>query len=287
MRINLDTSVLKSLIIMGFVIEARDPYTGGHLWRVSRYAEEICRELGLEKSIVFQARMGGFLHDLGKVGVPDAILRKEGRLDDAEYETMKTHPIVGGTIMTEHPLRDLVYDAILGHHERMDGHGYPYGRHGDQIPVGTLAVSVADALDAMTSNRPYRKGMPIPKAVERLLEAADTQFERKTVDAIVALHKRGTLDPIQGHSDEGRPMVTCPRCGPVVALPRSKGDGDTVFCPVCTAEGKIHDHGEGWEMEHTHRHGTPRDMRYEPDLDLIQDIVLQAPKIITVELSQS
>ncbi len=282
MRIELDTSVLKSLIIMGFVIEARDPYTGGHLWRVSRYTEEIGRELGLDAEPVFQARMCGFLHDLGKVGVPDAILRKESRLDDAEFETMKTHPIVGGTIMSEHPLRDMVYKAILGHHERMDGQGYPYGLHSNQISVITRAVSVADALDAMTSNRPYRKGMPINKAIERLLEASDTQFERKSVDAIVSLSERGLLDSIQGHSDEGRPMVTCPRCGPVVALPRSKGDGDTVFCPVCAAEGKIHDHSEGWEMEPTHQHGTPRDMRYEPDLGLIQEIVQQAPGSITL-----
>ena len=283
MQILIEEPVLKSLIIMGFVIEARDPYTGGHLWRVARYSEEICRKMGIDPGAVYQARMGGFLHDLGKVGVPDSILRKEGRLDDAEFEMMKTHPIVGGTIMAEHPLRDLVYEAILGHHERIDGKGYPYGLHDDQIPLLTRVVSVADALDAMTSNRPYRKGMPLATALERLEQSAGDQFDRDVVSTVASLLGYNILETIQGHSDEGQPMVTCPRCGPVIALPRSKSEGDVVFCPVCTSEGKVHRHTDReWAIEPTHRHGNAHDMQFEPDLDLVQDFVRQAPKSITV-----
>ena len=105
--------------------------------------------------------IGGFLHDLGKIGIPDAILRKRDKLTDDEMAIMKTHPDVGARLLAGHPLADLVRDAVLLHHETLDGSGYPKGIAGPDIPIAARIVGLCDAFDAMTSTRPYRAGMPM------------------------------------------------------------------------------------------------------------------------------
>jgi HD-GYP domain-containing protein (c-di-GMP phosphodiesterase class II) len=117
MKIDIDKSLLKSLLIMGSVVEARDAYTGGHLWRVAQYARLLSQKIGLSQNDTILAGIGGFLHDVGKVGVPDDILRKPGPLDDQEYEIIKTHPRIGFDLIHEHPLSVLTQDVVKHHHE--------------------------------------------------------------------------------------------------------------------------------------------------------------------------
>lgn len=118
-------SLLRSLYAMSLLVEARDPYTGGHLWRVSQFSRLIALDMGLESSEVARITLGGFLHDLGKIGIPDSILNKRDKLTDEEYAVIKTHPTIGSRLLSGHPLRDLVDVAVTMHHETPDGRGYP------------------------------------------------------------------------------------------------------------------------------------------------------------------
>ncbi|TSE29119.1 HD domain-containing protein [Tepidimonas taiwanensis] len=134
-------SLLASLLTMAWVVEARDPYTGGHLWRVSRYAWLVAQAMGLPPADVARISLGGFLHDLGKVAVPDAILRKAGTLSADEYAVIQTHPTMGVRMLAGHPLATVVRNAVGLHHERPDGRGYPRGlsnRLFCQAPRGEL-----------------------------------------------------------------------------------------------------------------------------------------------------
>lgn len=147
--------LMASLLAMAWFVEARDPYTGGHLWRVSRYARLLAEETGLPAAEVAQVSVGGFLHDLGKIGVPDAVLRKPSRLTEEEYAVIKTHPDLGLRMLARHPLAAFVGDAVGMHHERPDGLGYPNGLTTENIPVAARIVGICDAFDAMTTALPH------------------------------------------------------------------------------------------------------------------------------------
>lgn len=162
--------LLRTLYAMAFVVEARDPYTGGHLWRVSQYAAKLALAAGFSRRDAATVALGGFLHDLGKVGVPEAILNKPASLSDSEYGVIKTHPEVGVRVLIGHPLAPLIDTAVGGHHERMDGRGYPKGLAGASISAEARIVAIADAFDAMTSSRPYRRGMPVEVALEQIVD---------------------------------------------------------------------------------------------------------------------
>jgi HD-GYP domain-containing protein (c-di-GMP phosphodiesterase class II) len=126
--------LLASLLTMAWFVEARDPYTGGQLWRMSRYARLLAEHARFSEAEAARVGLGGFLHDLGKIGIPDAILRKTDRLTDLEYEVIKTHPSMGTRMLAGHPLAVLVKDAIGLHHERPDSTGYPLRLSGESIP---------------------------------------------------------------------------------------------------------------------------------------------------------
>ena len=228
--------LLSSLFLMAYVVEARDPYTGGHLWRVSQYSRLIAETLGSDPSLSARATLGGFLHDLGKVGIPDSILNKPGRLTDDEYSLMKTHPERGAALLTGHPLAAVVEDAVLLHHERPDGRGYPNGFSGDLLPMVARIVGVADAFDAMTSRRPYRDGMPTTKALLIIEEGTGTQFDTDCAAALLELAERGQLAGIIGHTDSGIPLHECPVCGPTIVVHSHDKPGDHVYCPRCGNE---------------------------------------------------
>lgn len=164
------SELLKSLYGLSMIVEARDPYTGGHLWRVSQFSRLLAEASGLSPRATALAELGGFLHDLGKVGVPDSILGKPGKLDAAEFDVIRTHPAIGQRLLTPHPLSHLAIEAVVGHHEMPDGKGYPRGLRGDAIPAVARTVAIADAFDAMTSTRPYRPGMPIATAMAIITE---------------------------------------------------------------------------------------------------------------------
>lgn len=236
--------LLASLMTMAWAVEARDPYTGGHLWRVSRYARLVAEQLGYGEADATRISLGGFLHDLGKIAVPDAILRKTGALTDEEYAVIKTHPDVGLRLLAGHPLAELVQDAVLLHHERPDGRGYPRGLAGDAVPPMARIVGVCDAFDAMTSHRPYRAGMPRDQALTIICEAQGAQFDPVTAEVFLAMGERGMLDHVISHSDDGIPLRECPMCGPTLVLRREYRAGDHVYCRNCTGEFELRDeHG--------------------------------------------
>ncbi len=230
-----DEQALLSLLNLAWFVEARDPYTGGHLWRVSRYAQALAEHAGLSPPEVARIALGGFLHDLGKVGVPDAVLRKAGPLGEAEWQVMRTHPQVGLRLLSAYPLAHWVRDAVGSHHERCDGQGYPDGLTGTAIPLAARIVGICDAFDAMTSARPYRAPMSIERALGIIDAQSGTQFDRDLAAHFVALGRAGRWSHIAGHSDEGIPLLHCPHCGPTLVRPREARAGQLLYCRNCTS----------------------------------------------------
>jgi cyclic di-GMP phosphodiesterase len=147
-------------------IEAKDPYTSGHCERLSQISESLGRLVGLPEEQLVALRRGGIVHDIGKVAVPDAILLKPAPLDDQEWQIMRQHPLIGERICA--PLKSfrLVLPIIRSHHEKFNGSGYPDGLRGQKIPITARILQIADVYDALTTERPYRKALPVPKALE-------------------------------------------------------------------------------------------------------------------------
>ena len=141
-------------------LDARDPYTGNHSERVSDMACELCHILELPEEQAQEIHIAGHLHDIGKIGIPDRVLLKEGRLNDEEWELMKKHAEIGAGILQKSEKFARISAIILHHHERYDGNGYPFGAKGEEIPLGARIIAVCDSIDAMLSNRSYRKAMP-------------------------------------------------------------------------------------------------------------------------------
>ena len=187
--------LLSRLAIAG---EYRDDSTHEHAQRVGRTAAAIARELGLDAERVRVLRHAAPLHDIGKIGVPDAVLLKPGRLDESEFELMKTHTLIGNDILTGSgsDLLDMGAEIALRHHERWDGRGYPGGLAGERIPLPGRIVAVADAFDAMAHDRPYEQALGVETAVARVREAAGTQFDPAVVDAFLRLDHETLLAPI-------------------------------------------------------------------------------------------
>lgn len=141
-------------------LDARDPYTGNHSERVSDMACELCHILKLSDEQAQEIHIAGHLHDIGKIGIPDRVLLKEGKLDDEEWALMKKHSEIGADILQKSSKLARISAIILHHHERYDGKGYPFGAKGEEIPLGARIIAVCDSIDAMLSNRSYRKAMP-------------------------------------------------------------------------------------------------------------------------------
>lgn len=213
--------------------------------------------------------LGGFLHDLGKIAVPDAILRKADRLTEEEYRHIQTHPEAGARMLAGHPLAAHVRDAVLLHHERPDGRGYPHGLAEEQIPPMALVVGLCDAFDAMTSHRPYRAGMSREQALALLVEGRGRQFDARLVDHFIELEREGRLAAIVGHSDEGIPLHTCPGCGPIIARRREHGAGDHLYCGNCGGEFVLKPGAGTLLTEATGRQGSATELTPEADTLLI------------------
>jgi diguanylate cyclase (GGDEF)-like protein/putative nucleotidyltransferase with HDIG domain len=188
------------LLTLSEIIDLRDPHVLGHSKQVSRYATEIARLLGLKEKQMDLVRKAGLLHDIGKLGIPMEILTKPGRLTRQEYETVKTHSVLGGDLVKNSPsLRPLV-PIIRHHHEYYNGEGYPDGLAGSQISIEARIVAVADAIEAMTSDRPYRKGLKSEQIVEELSKHSGTQFDPLVVDAAVRMLNE--MAQLEHHSSE-------------------------------------------------------------------------------------
>ena len=272
--------LLTTLLVMAWMVEARDPYTGGHLWRVSRFARLLAIDAKLPDADVARIAVGGFLHDLGKISIPDPILGKKDRLTDDEYAVIKTHPEVGWRMLAGHPLAPLAEAAVRAHHETPDGAGYPRGLREAAVPVDARIVGICDAFDAMTSTRPYRRGMPIEKALAIIEDNLGRQFDREYGQRFIALGRDGQLDHIVGHSDEGIPLHECVMCGPTLVLRRDQQAGDMVYCRSCTGEYRTEQHDGTLVTEPTGRMGTPADLEPEADVALIADVVRQSARAL-------
>lgn len=277
---NLASHLLASLLTMAWFVEARDPYTGGHLWRVSRYSRLLAEHAKFSDAEAARIGLGGFLHDLGKIGTPDAILRKPDRLTDAEYAIIKTHPDAGFRMLSGHPLAALVQDAVRLHHERPDGLGYPLRLSGESIPEVARIVGICDAFDAMTSTRPYRQGMPRDKALGILSAEKGSQFDTRFSEIFIALGQAGELDHVMGHSDDGIPLQTCPMCGPTLVLRKDHHAGQHIYCRNCTSEFELKGIDHALLATPTGHKGQPADLEPEADTDLIQRTVISATQAL-------
>jgi HD-GYP domain-containing protein (c-di-GMP phosphodiesterase class II) len=192
------TQQFSSLLqVMAASIDARDPLTAGHSENVTKYAMGICQELGLSKDYTEVVRVAASLHDYGKIGIPDALLKKPGRLTDQEYEIIKTHTTKTKTILAQVNFEGMFIDVpeIAGsHHEKIDGSGYPNGLKGEEIPYGAQIISVADFFEAITAKRHYRAPMPLDKAFALLYEEKSVHFEDKIVDAFTRYYVKTNPD---------------------------------------------------------------------------------------------
>ncbi|ABR91520.1 Uncharacterized conserved protein [Janthinobacterium sp. Marseille] len=266
--------LLVSLLIMAWVVEARDPYTGGHLWRVSRFAHRLALELGMSETDAARIAIGGFLHDLGKVGIPDQILNKKDKLSEEEYDVIRTHPEIGWRMLANHPLAHIAEHAIRFHHETPDGKGYPTGIRGTDIPVEARIVGICDAFDAMTSTRPYRKGMPIEKALSIIESELGRQFDSIIGAKFVALGKLGHWNHVVGHTDQGIPLQVCGMCGPTVVLRKEQQAGEHVYCRSCATEFVTEQRDEVLGISPTGRNGRAQDLEPIADLKLIKRLLV-------------
>jgi putative nucleotidyltransferase with HDIG domain len=178
------------------VIDARDPYTAGHSTRVAAYSLAIGKRYGLSEHDLSLLKKSAILHDIGKIGVPDGILLKDGKLTDEEFAQIKKHPEIGANIVRHvqgFSEMQMMSEGVLYHHERYDGLGYPEGLAGETIPLFGRLIAVADAFDAMTSDRPYRKGMAFERATRIMEEGKGTQWDPEFATIFVKLIKEGVF----------------------------------------------------------------------------------------------
>jgi putative nucleotidyltransferase with HDIG domain len=186
---------MNSIQMIAGAVDEKDPYTRGHSDRVTKYSVLLATELKLSEAEVDKIRVAAQLHDVGKIGIEDAVLKKPGALTPDEYEIMKTHTSKGANILrpVEH-LKDMLPGIEL-HHESLDGRGYPYGLKGDQIPLMARIITVADTFDAMTTNRPYQAAMETEYVVKRIRAMAGTKFDPNVVAALETLFQAGKIRP--------------------------------------------------------------------------------------------
>jgi len=190
------------LVALANAVEAKDPVTEHHCDRVADLALTVARGAGLDDDAVEAIGYGAVLHDIGKIGIPESILLKRGLLTDLEREDMQRHPLIGAEILRPLRLGQVVAPIVRGHHERWDGSGYPDGLRAEEIPMGARVVSIADAYDAMTHDRPYRMGLSAPEALDELRRTRGDQFDPGLVDLLLdILNQHGSAE--ERFSDAG------------------------------------------------------------------------------------
>jgi PAS domain S-box-containing protein len=183
----LELSYFHTVRALAAAVEAKDDYTGAHIQRVHQIGLLLAKEVAPSEAEDPQLAYGFLLHDIGKLSVPDAVLRKPGPLTDSEWMLMRRHPEAGARILDAVPFLDRAVDVVLHHHERWDGRGYPAGLQEDGIPLWARIFSVADTVDAITSNRPYRRGRPLEQAVDEIVARAGSQFDPQVTRALTDL----------------------------------------------------------------------------------------------------
>ncbi len=187
---------LNSIRALAAAVDAKDPYTRGHSERVARYSVAIARHLGQPLEEVRKVRIAALLHDVGKIGIDDRILRKPTALTDDEFEVMKLHPVKGALIMGQIPQLKWIIPGMRYHHEKWDGTGYPDGLRGEEIPMLARIISVADTFDAMTTTRPYQKAMKSDYVVSRIKTFAGTRYDTTVTKALEEALLKNDLEVI-------------------------------------------------------------------------------------------
>jgi putative nucleotidyltransferase with HDIG domain len=191
------SSLINGVQMLVQALEAKDAYTSGHSSRVSRYATKTAVRLGYTDDALEHIRLGGELHDIGKIGTREFILNKPGPLTPEEFQHIMEHSALGEKILAPFLSQSpAVLRIVRSHHERIDGSGFPDSLRGNQIPLEARIVAVVDAFDAMTTNRAYRPQLPVPRAVEELRRCAGVHFDAEVVEAFLSAHGDGTQLPI-------------------------------------------------------------------------------------------
>jgi HD-GYP domain-containing protein (c-di-GMP phosphodiesterase class II) len=182
-------SSVRASLICAFnqLLDLKDLNTGYHSTRLAEWSVRVAQELGMPEDSFEDVEITALLHDIGKIGVPDSILKKPAKLEVEEYELMKKHPEYGWGIIRLFPSFERIGHFILHHHESFDGKGYPGGLQGSEIPFGSRIIAVVDSFDAMVSSRPYRQGLPFEEALRRLIIASGTQFDPRVVQSFIRI----------------------------------------------------------------------------------------------------
>ncbi len=174
---DLNELIYKTIKAISSALDAKDPYTHGHSYRVTLYSMILAEKLNFDSDFIEDLEMAGLLHDIGKIGIPQSILCKPGKLTDEEYEIMKSHPVQGNKMVVEVKQLGKIAEWIKAHHERWDGRGYPSGLKGEDIPLASRIIALADTYDAMTSTRSYRKALSHEEAIAEIQRCSGTQFD--------------------------------------------------------------------------------------------------------------
>lgn len=208
-RKQLEHMSLLMIVTLANAIDAKDKYTNGHSYRVSEYAVLLAKKLGWDEERIQSLRYEALLHDVGKIGIPDAVLNKDSRLSDTEFKIIQFHAFLGGEILSEATTIPGAQNVAKYHHERVDGKGYPDGLTGEQIPENARIVCIADSFDAMNSDRVYRKALPRQIILQELRKGRGTQFDPKYLDAFLELYESGELTiPANPVTEEKKPMFS-------------------------------------------------------------------------------
>ncbi len=197
---DLETTYASTLLALVIALDAREHETSDHSQRVVRFTLAIAKRLGLPERDLPDIGRGALLHDIGKIGVPDAILLKPAKLTEDEWVEMRKHPQIGWTILRSIPFLDVPAEIVLSHQERYDGRGYPRGLSGDKIPIGARIFAIADTFDAITTDRPYRKRQSREAAREEIARFSGTQFDARCADAFLS-HPPAELEELAQPSD--------------------------------------------------------------------------------------
>jgi HD-GYP domain-containing protein (c-di-GMP phosphodiesterase class II) len=215
------------------VVEAKDRTTRGHLDRTQRYGLALAARVDPELAQRPEVAYGFFLHDIGKVGIPEAVLCKPGPLTEAEWGVMRAHPTIGAQIVE--PIRFLqgAVEIVRTHHERWDGRGYPQGLRGEEIPLAARVFAIADCFDAMTSDRPYRMALPFDAAYDEIVDGSGTQFDPQVVDAFIDLVAEGGISGFD--RDAVDDVAVLDTAGHMLGLPRPRERDDVPVAPLSVA----------------------------------------------------
>lgn len=219
LHLDLRESHENSMRMLALAAEFKDSDTGDHLQRLSRQTYQVALEMGISEEEATLYAQASMMHDIGKIGIPDAILLKPGRLTKDEFEVIKSHPGIGATILDGDQTFDVAREVAVSHHEKWNGNGYPLGLEGDEIPVAARIVAVVDVFDALVSTRPYKKPWKVEDAIEEIKNCSGTHFDPKVVDAFMKVHHRRVV----GRREKHRKDRNNPRR--IVSKPCTKSSG--------------------------------------------------------------